>query len=54
LTELKKKEDKEGKFHANKGILDVRSNEQKGTAQLHNGYSIMCGTKGSKLSGGQK
>jgi len=21
---------------------------------LHNGYSIQCGTKGSKLSGGQK
>lgn len=54
LTLLKKKEDKEGKFEATKGILDERSVEQKGQTTLHNGYSIMCGTKGSKLSGGQK
>jgi len=38
LKALKKKEDKEGKFKANVGILDERSSEQKGSTNLHNGY----------------
>lgn len=54
MTKLKKKEDKEGKFHAIVDILDSRTPEQKGTTELHNGYTIQCGTRGSKLSGGQK
>ena len=35
--------------------MDTRLPEQIGELKdLHNGYSIQCGTKGSKLSGGQK
>lgn len=54
MKELKIKEDKEGKFHVDKDVLDERSLEQKGDTQLHNGYLIQAGTRGSKLSGGQK
>lgn len=54
LTKLKKKEDAEGKFEIIKDILDVRTADQKGATQLPKGYSIECGTRGSKLSGGQK
>lgn len=54
MQDLKKKEDKEGKFHTEKDIMDQRTDEEKGNAELHNGYSVACGTRGSKLSGGQK
>ena len=51
---LKKKEDKEGKFHAIKDLLDTRTPEEKGAQLLPSGYEVECGTRGSKLSGGQK
>ena len=35
-------------------MIDTRSAQQKGNVQLHHGYSVMAGIKGSKLSGGQK
>ena len=35
-------------------ILDTRTEEEKGKAQLHEGYLINAGNRGSKLSGGQK
>lgn len=54
MEKLKKKEDKEGKFHAIADIIDTRTEGERGTDILHNGYNIQCGTRGSKLSGGQK
>lgn len=54
MQEIKKEADKEGRFVVEKDVLDVRTDEQKGTANLHNGYLINCGARGSKLSGGQK
>ncbi len=35
------------------GDIDRRGADKKDT-QLHNGFNIQCGLKGSKLSGGQK
>ena len=32
----------------------MRSETEKGTAKLHNGFETFCGNRGSKLSGGQK
>lgn len=54
MKKLKKKEDKGGKFHPIKDLLDVRTDEEKGSEKLPPGYAIECGTRGSKLSGGQK
>lgn len=53
MAALKKKEDKGGKFHTIKDLLDNRTEQEKG-AKLPAGYAIECGTRGSKLSGGQK
>lgn len=53
LTEIRKAEEKKGKFVAVEGDIDRRGAEKK-NIKLHNGYSIQCGIKGSKLSGGQK
>lgn len=52
MKALKKKEDSEGKFHIEKGMNDIRTDEEVGSTVLHNGYNIQCGTRGSKLSGG--
>jgi ABC-type multidrug transport system fused ATPase/permease subunit len=54
MLALKKKEDKGGKFHPIKDLLDNRSASEKGETKLPPGYGIECGTRGSKLSGGQK
>lgn len=55
IKKLVAKEEKEGKFKYIEGEMDKRTPEQIGELkELHNGYSIQCGTKGSKLSGGQK
>lgn len=54
LTTLKEKEESEGKFEAVTDLIDTRSAAEKGNAQLHHGYSVMAGIRGSKLSGGQK
>lgn len=53
LDELKKEEEKKGKFVAVEGDIDRRGPEKKDIT-LHNGFNIQCGIKGSKLSGGQK
>ena len=53
LEDLKKEEEKKGRFVAVEGDIDRRGPEKK-NLQLHNGYNIQCGIKGSKLSGGQK
>ena len=54
MTALDKKEKKLGRFEAKEGIIDNRSEEQRGERTLHRGFGIQCGNKGSKLSGGQK
>lgn len=54
MKDLKKQQDIEGKFQVDKDILDERTAGQAGETFLHNGYSVICGAKGSKLSGGQK
>ena len=51
LTEIRIAEEKKGKFVAVEGDIDRRGAEKK-NIKLHNGYSIQCGIKGSKLSGG--
>ena len=35
-------------------MIDHRTEEEKGNLELHAGYNITCGNRGSKLSGGQK
>lgn len=54
LDVLIKKAEDSGKFTAVKDLVDERTDAQKGGEQLHAGYDIMAGQKGSKLSGGQK
>lgn len=54
INKLAIKEESEGRFKPEVDEVDTRTPEQKGSAQLHNGYSIQCGLRGSKLSGGQK
>lgn len=51
LQELKKDEEKKGRFVAVEGDVDRRGAEKKDIT-LHHGYNIQCGIKGSKLSGG--
>jgi ABC-type multidrug transport system fused ATPase/permease subunit len=53
LAELKKDEAKKGTFVAIQGDIDKRGPEMM-DLQLHPGFNIQCGIKGSKLSGGQK
>ena len=53
LDELRKEEKKKGRFIAVEGDIDLRGPEKK-DMQLHPGFGIQCGIKGSKLSGGQK
>jgi len=53
FEELAKEEEKKGVFVAVDGDIDRRGPEKK-DMELHNGFTIQCGIKGSKLSGGQK
>lgn len=55
LKKLALKEETQGKFTAIEGALDQRTDMQIGDCKvMHKGYQIQCGTRGSKLSGGQK
>jgi ABC-type bacteriocin/lantibiotic exporter with double-glycine peptidase domain len=51
---LKELEEDKGTFNAVKGAIDQRQASEKGSVNLHPGYDIFAGIKGSKLSGGQK
>jgi ABC-type multidrug transport system fused ATPase/permease subunit len=53
LNQIRREEEKKGKFVAVEGDIDRRGADKKNIS-LHNGYGIQCGIKGSKLSGGQK
>ena len=53
FEELSREEEKKGVFMAVEGDIDRRGAEKK-DQELHNGFTIQCGIKGSKLSGGQK
>jgi ATP-binding cassette subfamily B (MDR/TAP) protein 1 len=44
----------EGKFEPVKNELEMRTLDEIGPFELHPGYDISCGNRGSKLSGGQK
>ena len=50
---MKIEEEKKGEFQSMEGDIDRRGADKKDT-QLHAGFNIQCGLKGSKLSGGQK
>lgn len=54
LKKLDEKQQNEGKFESIKDLIDQRTDQQKGSMQLHEGYETFCGNRGSKLSGGQK
>lgn len=54
LKQLEIKEQKDGVFRADLDIIDRRTEDEKGTSELHPGYNITCGNRGGKLSGGQK
>jgi hypothetical protein len=51
LKELKKDEEKKGKFQAVEGDIDTRGSEKK-DVNLPTGFNVDCGLKGCKLSGG--
>ena len=53
LDVLIKKSEDAGKFVAVKDLVDDRTAAQKGE-DIHAGYDILAGNRGSKLSGGQK
>lgn len=53
MTNAAKEEKDNGVFIAKKDDIDTREPALLDT-QLHNGYDINCGNRGSKLSGGQK
>ena len=53
LKKMEEAEQKKGLFVAKKGDVDERVESLK-DIQLHPGFEINCGLKGSKLSGGQK
>mmetsp|Transcript_50158 Transcript_50158/g.68531 ORF Transcript_50158/g.68531 Transcript_50158/m.68531 type:complete len:133 (-) Transcript_50158:248-646(-) len=53
MTNAAKEEKENGFFIAKKDDIDTRDAALLDT-QLHNGYDINCGNRGSKLSGGQK
>lgn len=48
------KEKKQGVFKTKEDMIDHRTDEEKGAYELNIGFNIMCGNRGSKLSGGQK
>ncbi len=51
IKDLKKDEDKKGKFQAVEGDIDNRGAD-KLDVKLPTGFNVDCGLKGSKLSGG--
>lgn len=51
LEQISKKEILEGQFQYVSGSIDDREENLK-DVKLHQGYSIECGLKGGKLSGG--
>lgn len=53
LKKLVEQKKNKGIFQAVKGDVDTRPETLK-DAEMHPGYDINCGIKGSKLSGGQK
>lgn len=53
ITKLEDNEKNKGKFVYDKKAIDSRGPE-KLDHQLNAGFEILCGIKGSKLSGGQK
>ena len=53
LKKIKDQEEKKGKFMTSEGDVDSRPEELK-DCEFSKGYSINCGIKGGKLSGGQK
>ena len=53
LKKMDEIEQKKGKFLYMEGDIDMREDGLR-TPELHEGYSVLCGLKGSKLSGGQK
>lgn len=53
LKKMEEQEKNKGQFVAVEGDVDTRPTDLK-DMQLHEGFQITCGLKGSKLSGGQK
>lgn len=53
LEKLKEREEKNGVFVTEAGVIDRRDAKMK-DIELHPGYEVKCGLKGGKLSGGQK
>jgi len=51
LKELEIKEESTGLFKAI-DVIDKRTDEERGDLELHEGYKITAGNRGSKLSGG--
>jgi hypothetical protein len=51
LKKIEEQEKNKGDFAAIKGDVDERHESLK-LSQLHSGFEITCGLKGSKLSGG--
>jgi len=51
LEKLVEQRKNKGEFQAVKGDVDTRPDSLK-DAEMHPGYDINCGIKGSKLSGG--
>ena len=52
LKKLAIKEAADGKFEPVKNELEMRTPDEVGPFELHLGYDISCGNRGSKLSGG--
>jgi len=53
LEKAVKKQEEQGKFEEIQDLIDTRTDSEKG-GEIHAGFGIMAGNKGSKLSGGQK
>lgn len=53
ITKLDDNEKNKGKFMYNKNAIDNRDDSAR-KYELNDGFNILCGIKGSKLSGGQK
>ena len=54
LDALVKKDEQQGKFEEVSGLVDTRSDPALLSQELHKGFEIFAGNRGSKLSGGQK
>lgn len=51
LKKAIKKQEEQGKFEQIADLIDTRTDAEKG-GDIHAGFNIMAGNKGSKLSGG--